>query len=151
MSDIYEQKPWLNDDPQTVDTLKKNLGIDGGSGLPEIEAGDDGKVLTVSDGEATWETPSAGGGGFYVATLTIDDVQQSFNLNVTYNDVVNRASQGILTMFIFDDGGEHSVYLSSYYLIDHSAYTVVFTLLPNPEVSMSFIGTTATENLSMSW
>ena len=32
----------------------------GGGGLPPIEEGDDGKVLTASDGEAAWE--SAGGG-----------------------------------------------------------------------------------------
>ena len=64
MSDIYEQKPWLNDDPQTVDTLKKNLGIDGSSSIPSIGSGDNGKVLTANvSGDtktATWETPSDG-------------------------------------------------------------------------------------------
>ena len=64
MSDIYEQKPWLNDDPQTVDTLKKNLGIDGSSSIPSIGSGDNGKVLTANvSGDtktASWETPSDG-------------------------------------------------------------------------------------------
>ena len=93
MSDIFEQKPWLNDDPQTVDTLKKNLGIDGGSGLPEIGSGDNGKVLTASvDGdtkEATWETPSGGGGGVIYVTESLDV------LSATYNEITTAIRNGL--------------------------------------------------------
>lgn len=45
---IFHIKPWLNDDPQTVNTLKKNLGISAASQVPEIGSGDNGKFLQAS-------------------------------------------------------------------------------------------------------
>lgn len=77
---IFERKGWLNDDPQTVDTLKDNLDIEGGgSGLPEIGSGDNGKVLTASvhgdAKEATWETPS-GGGSYFVTVGNTPSISQ---------------------------------------------------------------------------
>lgn len=55
MEPITDREYWINE------MAKKTAG----GGLPTIEEGDDGKVLTVSSGEAVWA--SGGGGGLFVA------------------------------------------------------------------------------------
>ena len=52
MEPITDREYWINE------MAKKTAG----GGLPTIEEGDDGKVLTVSSGEAVWASGGGGGG-----------------------------------------------------------------------------------------
>ena len=53
--------------------------VDAGGGLPEIAAGDAGKVLTVNDDADGVEWASGGGGGAGVLVVTYDEATQSFD------------------------------------------------------------------------
>ena len=98
-----------------TDALKEKLSdivfvdesLGGGGGLPEIGEGDDGKVLTVDDGEAVWAEASGGGapfiatftqsGGSYSCNKTFAEVQEAYQHNVVYFNIngLNALATGV--------------------------------------------------------
>ena len=70
----------------------------GGDSLPPIEEGDDGKVLTASDGEAVWASGGGGGGGGSVTkvTMTYDENDGSFTLNEEAATIFSACSNGVV-------------------------------------------------------
>jgi len=66
-----------------------------GDSLPPIEAGDDGKVLTASDGEAVWASGGGGGGG---NAVYINFDTANGRIDASYNDLLQYYYDG---KFIF--------------------------------------------------
>lgn len=60
MEPITDREYWINE------MAKKTAG----GGLPTIEEGDDGKVLTVSSGKAVWARGGGGDSDFSIANVT---------------------------------------------------------------------------------
>ena len=98
-----------------TDALKEKLSdivfvdesLGGGSGLPEIEAGDDGKVLTVDDGEAVWSAPSGGGEIVYFEVATN---KGGVTTDVTYSDVGSAFDSGAPVLLVVKNGTEDVIY-----------------------------------------
>lgn len=91
-------------------------GIPAGGGLPEIGESDDGKVLTVDDGEAVWSAPSGGGRldiwGTGTAEYDGDDGVFYIPVSVDWTEVQS----------CFEQGTEKSVYVHVPYLFTESPY-----------------------------
>ena len=64
MEPITDREYWINE------MAKKTAG----GGLPTIEEGDDGKVLTVSSGEAVWASGGGGGGAQPLICVSVESV-----------------------------------------------------------------------------
>ena len=93
MKPITDREYWINE-------LAARLA-EGGL-VPPIEEGDDGKVLTASDGEAAWA--SAGGGSSDVVVVTVDDGA----LTASWNELLGyfNAHKIVLFPYYFEDDGE---------------------------------------------
>ena len=104
------------------------------SGLPEIGVGDEGKVLTVDDGGAAWATAS---GGCFIVTSHWDDVKDLAVLDYTWNEIYE-ASQNMPV--IYKTGGvdpdDGPFYQMSYLVcvsgfIPSNVYDVFFVSFPS--------------------
>ena len=75
-----------------------------GGGLPTIEEGDDGKVLTVSSGEAVWASGGGGGGGvtMTIVNVTVND-QDQLVLDKNYNEIKAILDAGNLAETFWDN------------------------------------------------
>lgn len=110
----------------------------GGGGLPPIEEGDDGKVLTVDDGEAVW---AEGGGGSYDPYAGYDWVIKHDSLSYTtspseyhvvkgdYNTLCEIGNQKLPIKLLFYSASDgelwHTVYTvtgSSVFYTDYDDY-----------------------------
>lgn len=93
MEPITDREYWINE------MAKKTAG----GGLPTIEEGDDGKVLTASDGQAVWASGGGGGG----VTMTIVNVsvndQDAQVLDKNYNQIKAILESGNLAETFFDN------------------------------------------------
>ena len=104
-------------------------GGGGGSDLPEVDSGDNGKLLTVVSGEwaaanspvptvnstdngkvltvveGAWSAASASGGGLLV---TMTETETGYSLDKNYNEISTALSRGINPVFVFysGEGGE---------------------------------------------
>ena len=92
----------------------------GGEGLPDISAGDAGKILTVSDElAAEWAANPV-----FMVTNT------DGTLNVSYNSLKNMLQNGIIPYLIlnFEDEGEETVYLMrlQYLMYADNSYSAIF-------------------------
>ena len=72
---------------------RTNAAIEGG-GLPAIESGDAGKVLTVNDDAdgVEWATGGGGGGGASVLVVTYDEA--TFSLDKTAGEIFAAIKSG---------------------------------------------------------
>ena len=124
----------------------------GGDSLPPIEEGDDGKVLTASDGQAVWASGGGGGGDDYDVVIkcrtwgstTLSDYEI---VKGAYSDIANKAENGnpvLCSMEVSPDEGEDSYYSaapSAFYIViskNAQEYTATFlTISPYIDVSES--------------
>lgn len=67
----------------------------GGGGLPPIEEGDEGKVLTASDGEAVW---ASGGGGCFFVTGHFDEDKELVVLDYTWNEIYEASQNNFVIL-----------------------------------------------------
>lgn len=62
----------------------------GGGGIPEIEESDEGKVLTVDNGEAVWDSlPESP-----ITYVTINWVEDTGTMSMTWQEIYNAFSDG---------------------------------------------------------
>ena len=95
MKPITDREYWINE-------LAARLA-EGGL-VPPIEEGDDGKVLTASDGEAVWASGGGGGGG---DAVHINYDAETLKIDKSYNDLLEYSNSGKMVFFISaeeDDG-----------------------------------------------
>lgn len=94
MEPITDREYWINE-------LAARLA-EGGL-VPAIEEGDEGKVLTASDGAAVW---SEGGGG--EGAIYIDFNADEMKLDASFNELLEYYNEGKLIFFkeFFDEEGE---------------------------------------------
>lgn len=92
----------------------------GGSGLPEVDAEDAGKVLTVSD-DGVWEaeTPS-GGGGSYVVTYSLDG--QDVVCDKTASEIYTAFSSGNPITFVLTNQDGSKIVANTYYAEGDDVY-----------------------------
>lgn len=72
----------------------------GGGGLPPIEEGDDGKVLTVSSGEPVW---ASGGGGVSITQVEQTNEGEYLELHMNSKDLFEAYVNGIVKVVFIDD------------------------------------------------
>lgn len=90
-------------DPQSGDTLKFDgkqwVAGAAASGLPDVSGDDNGKVLTVVDGE--WAPAGGGGGGgsdILVVNRTYDETAQANVLDKTFGEIVEASDAGSIVL-----------------------------------------------------
>ena len=95
-------------DPQSGDTLKFDgkqwVAGAAASGLPTVSGDDNGKVLTVVEGE--WAPAAAGGGGGLVVTLTAvkeGSTVVEYNCDKTAGEILAALQSGIVVPVHFPD------------------------------------------------
>lgn len=81
-----------------------------GPSVPEITAQDEGKVLTVEAGEATWAT-GGGGGGVFLITDT------SGTLNKTYTEIYTAFIAGLVCIIHREESDEEYLSVGDYIVI----------------------------------
>lgn len=111
-----------------------------GGGLPTIEEGDDGKVLTVSSGEAVWA--SGGGGGSGVTVVHHSD-EFGETLDKTYNEILEAAKKGpVFIIDVVDSGGEESIYIGYLYTCQYynAKYEAIF--IEDGDIARTYVADT---------
>ena len=96
-------------------------GGSSGGGLPDVTSADNGKVLTVVDGE--WDAADAGGGEMLVVNTVYDKTSESYLCDASWNDIKNAfdsAAQVFLKIVsTTDPGGEQESTQTAYNLLQH--------------------------------
>lgn len=77
----------------------------GGSGLPEVDDSDNGKVLTVVDGEWAAASGGGGGGGLLVHANFPQFVEEPATLDKNWNEINAVVQSGVMPVFMGGDGG----------------------------------------------
>ena len=94
-------------DPQSGDTLKYDgkqwVAGAAASGLPTVSGDDNGKVLTVVEGE--W-APAAGGGGGGTLMVDITYENDKFTMDKTAAEIFTAVSAGISVVCHFPDASD---------------------------------------------
>ena len=94
MEPITDREYWINE------MAKKTAG----GGLPTIEEGDDGKVLTVSSGEAVWASGGGGGGSSVtIAECSYNSGTHTFTSPLTAGEMLEIYKTGVLIMHCDDE------------------------------------------------
>lgn len=97
MEPITDREYWINEMAEKINS--------GGGGLPAITEGDEGKVLTVDEGEAVWAEGGGGGGGtkVYLAQAVTTEGGQvpDFVDNVSYNTLKADTDNGVLPVLLY--------------------------------------------------
>ena len=70
---------------EMIDYIEDVAGGGGGSSLPSVTSDDNGKVLTVVEGE--WDKAEASGGGDFNITMTYDNDAERYQLNKTWKEI----------------------------------------------------------------
>lgn len=80
--------------------------VDAGGGLPEIAAGDAGKVLTVNDDAdgVEWASGGGGGGASVLVVTATDDGEGNYTLNKTFKEIKDAFPLVVVNTDYGDDG-----------------------------------------------
>ena len=97
MVPITDREYWLNEMAEHINSISE---------LPAIEEGDDGKVLTATNGQATWESASGGSSDIVIVTNN-DGLSASWN---ELDDYFNAHKIVILPYYFEEDGEIVSLY-----------------------------------------
>ena len=118
MEPITDREYWINE------MAKKTAG----GGLPTIEEGDDGKVLTVSSGEAVWASGGGGGGSSVtIAECSYNSGTHTFTSPLTAAEMLEAYKTGTLIMHCNDENND-TWYAVIEALIDGDGYYVFMIL-----------------------
>lgn len=107
-------------------------GSGGGGGLPEISAGDAGKVLTVNQNEteAIW---AQSGGIFWITASPIPDYEDVLRLDKTFLEIFNAMRNKLLCVITFDYEGQPTNYEAQHMIVADVGY--------DPELGEGFVNT----------
>lgn len=76
-------------------------------GLPEVTSSNNGQVLTVVSGEWATAAPASCSCTFNVEVSEDPDNPGKYILNKTYNEIIGAYTNGKILQFVFLDGDEH--------------------------------------------
>lgn len=124
----------------------------GGGSIPEITEDDEGKVLTVDDGEAVW----ADSRGVFIVTAHLDDVKDLMVLDNTWNEIYE-ASRTKLVVYPMGGVDEDGVYYAFAYLATlqgfepEDVYDVVFANCRNGSLQLERFLTNSADGYPEYW